>query len=138
VQISGGQFYVDKSSGVIMGVAKDRVWLLYDMDAQNVQVQLTDAIGKVGSGFGTTGEWANVKTHLTRDSNVIGYVNITDVREMLEANFLTDESAKNDYDENAAPFIKPIKYFLIGSASQEAKDGTLSRNHTIFFIGISK
>ena len=138
VQISGGQFYVDKSSGVIMGVAKDRVWLLYDMDAQNVQIHLTDAIGNVGSGFGTTGEWTNVKTHLTRDSNVIGYVNITGVREMLEANFLTDESAKNDYEENAAPFIKPIKYFLIGSATQEAKDGALSRNHTIFFIGISK
>lgn len=138
VQISGGQFYVDKSSGVIVGVAKDRLWLLYDADSQKVQTHLTDAIGNVGSGFGTGSEWANVKGHLARDSNIIGYVNITGVREMLETSFLTDESAKSDYEQNAAPFIKPIKYFLLGSATQEAKDGALSRNHSIFFIGISK
>jgi Protein of unknown function (DUF3352) len=138
VQISGGQFYVDKSSGVIVGVAKDRLWLLYDADSQKVQAHLTDAIGNVGSGFGTTSEWANVKGHLARDSNIIGYVNITGVREMLETSFLTDESAKSDYEQNTAPFVKPIKYFLLGSATQDAKDGALSRNHSIFFIGISK
>lgn len=138
VQISGGQFYVDKSSGLITGVAKDRLWFLFDADSQNVQAHLTDTVGNIGKGFGSGSQWASVKTHLAKDSNVVAYVDITGVREALEKSLLQDDSAKSDYEQNAAPFVKPLKYLLVGSATQAAKNGTLSRNHSILFIGISK
>jgi hypothetical protein len=139
VQISGGQFYyVEPSSGLITGVAKDRLWFLFDADSQNAQAHLTDAIGNLGKGFGSGSQWASVKSHLAKDSNVVVYANITGVREAVETSFLQDESAKKDYEQSAAPFVKPLKYLLVGSATQDAKNGTLSRNHTILFIGISK
>lgn len=138
VQLSGGQFHVDKSSGLITGVAKDRLWFLYDADSASVQAHLTDAIGNIGKGFGSGSQWASVKSHLVKDSNVVAYVDITGVREALEKSLLQDDTAKSDYEQNAAPFVKPLKYLLIGSATQPAKNGTLSRNHSILFIGISK
>ena len=138
VQISGGQFYVDKSSGLITGVAKDRLWFLFDADFASVQAHLTDTIGNIGKGFGSGSQWASVKTHLVKDSNVVAYVDITGVREALEKSLLQDDTAKSDYEQNAAPFVKPLKYLLIGSATQAAKNGALSCNHSILFIGISK
>jgi hypothetical protein len=99
---------------------------------------MTDAVGNVGKGFGSGSEWTSIKSHLAKDSNVVVYANITGVREAVETSFLQDESAKKDYEQSAAPCVKPLKYLLVGSATQDAKNGTLSRNHTILFIGISK
>jgi hypothetical protein len=56
---------------------------------------------------------------------------------MAERTMLTG-SDKQEYETNVAPFVRPIKYLLMGSANQGNPSGSLTRNHTVLFVGIGK
>ncbi len=140
VQLAGETFYGDPNSGVLLGVAQDRFWFIFDTNGQAAHADLQATIDNVGKGFGTSSQWNSAKAHLARDSNAIAYVDLTGLREYLESDFLDTmgDETKSDYDQTVAPFVRPLKYLLVGSATQSAKSGQLSRNHTVLFLGISK
>ena len=97
---------------------------------------MSNTINNLGKGLGSTSGWAANKAHLPNDSNIVLYVDLKGVRELAEQS--SANSDRQDYESNIAPFVRPFKSFLLGSATQAAKDGNLSRNHTVLFIGISK
>ena len=139
VDLAGGNFYADPFGGAMLGVAHDRFWFIFDVDRPSAEARLQSTIDNLGKGFGTSTEWNNAKTHLARDSNAIAYANLTSLREYLETTFVdTLVEDRSDYDNNVAPFLRPLKYILVGSATQAARNGQLSRNHTVMFLGISK
>jgi hypothetical protein len=138
MELAGGTFYGDEFSGTLLGVAQDRFWFIFDFDSQAAQARLQNTIDNLGKGFGTSNQWNAAKAHLARDSNAIAYVDLVALREYVESTFVGVVVEQSDYDANIAPFVRPLKYFLVGSATQAAKNGQLSRNHTLMFLGIGK
>ncbi len=117
--IGGEQFFTtssDKSSETIIGAAKDRAIMSYDRDVDVARTRIESVLSGLGKGFGTTDKWKVVAPHLPEDSNLIGYLDAATVREMAEGTMTPQRKA--DYDERTAPFLKPIKYVLIGSATE--------------------
>ncbi len=74
--------------------------------------------------------------HLPKDSNLIGYVDITAIMAIQEEGMSPEDKA--EYEKNSSPFVRPLKYVLVGSATDPAKEGEMSRNLTRIFLGISK
>jgi hypothetical protein len=138
VDVAGNTFYGEPSGGVLLGVAQDRFWFVVDADRQSSQARLEEAIANLGKGFGTTNQWNTAKSHLARDSNALAYVDLSKLREYLESTFGAGSGDTADYDSTIGPFVRPLKYLLLGSATQSAKNGQLSRNHTVLFLGIDK
>ncbi|MEO8287686.1 MAG: DUF3352 domain-containing protein [Chloroflexota bacterium] len=137
LDVAGGTFYTpDPEQGVLIGVVQDRFYVVMDATFASAQTRLEAAVNDIGKGLGSTAEWNDIKKHLIRDSNAIGYVDTTALRAIAEAEM--DQDSRQEYDESFAPFIRPFKYVLLSSATQATKNGNLSRNHTGLFIGISK
>lgn len=134
---AGGTFYtVDPSTGAVAGVGKDRLMVVYESDPDAAKAKVESVNTDLGKGLGSTDVWRDVSRHLPRDSNSIMYLDIKGVRELAEGSM--DGSDKSEYEESAAPFVRPFKYLLIGSATQASREGNLSRNHTVMFLGVSK
>jgi hypothetical protein len=138
VDVDGNTFYGDPYGGVLLGVAQDRFWFVMDADRDASLSRIRQTIANLGKGIGTTSQWNAAKAHLARDSNGLAYVDLSKLREYLEATFVDGMGDRTEYDNTIAPFVRPLKYFLLGSATQSAKNGQLSRNHTVMFLGISK
>jgi len=137
IDVAGESFYAPTGpSGPIVGVGKDRLMLVFDQDADAAGKRANEVVNNAGKGFGITPEWKEVSKHLPVDSNLIGYVDITALREITERG-MTDE-AKKEYEESGAPFLRPLKNALFGSATQTTREGNQSRNHTVIFLGVSK
>jgi hypothetical protein len=139
VTAAGGTFYTssDGSTGVLIGVTQNRLVAVVNsssLDAAKASLEAT--VNNLGKGIGTTSGWNASKTHLPDGSNVIGYFDAKATREFVESSM--SDSDKQDYNTNVKPLISAFKYVLLGSATQATKDGNLSRNHTVLFIGISK
>lgn len=137
-QVAGGTFYGDEFSGVMLGVTQDRFWFTFSADRQAAEAAIEAAVSNLGKGFGTTARWNTAKAHLARDSNAVAFLDIDALRAYLEGQFVGTMIEQSDYEANVAPFVRPLKYFLIGSATQSVKNGQLSRNHTVLFLGIGK
>jgi hypothetical protein len=139
VSVAGGTFYTssDQSQGALAGVTQNRFIVVFNSTTLDAaQATLQDTVNNFGKGLGSTGDWSTVKTHLPDGSNVIGYLNFTSLRGFAESSM--SDTDKQDYSTNVKPLLSPFKYLLLGSATQATKDGNLSRNHTVLFIGISK
>ncbi len=135
--LAGGRFYaLSDPSAPIIGVGKDRMMVVFDEDVDAAKEKANAVVNNAGKGFGSTPEWKAVSKHLPIDSNLIGYVDITALREMTERG-MTDET-KDEYEKNGAPFLRPLKNALFGSATQATREGNMSRNHTVIFLGVSK
>jgi hypothetical protein len=136
---AGGTFYTssDGSTGALAGVTQDRFLFVFDSTTLDAaKTRLNDVVNNFGKGLATTADWATRKAHLPNGSNTIIYVDIKSLREFAESTM--SDTDKQDYEKNFAPFARPFQYLLIGSATQATKDGNLSRNHTVLFVGISK
>jgi hypothetical protein len=139
ISLPEGTFYTptDESQGGLIGITQDRFFAVFESTTlDRAKTDLTGTVNNLGKGLGSTSEWAASKAHLPNDSNIIAYINLTGLRELAENSM--SESDRQDYESNFAPFARPFKTFLLGSATQATKEGNLSRNHTVFFIGISK
>lgn len=138
VDLAGGAFYeLSPEIGALYGVANDRLIFVFDKDVEAAKARVGAVSQEAGKGFGSTTEWRDVSKHLPNDSNVIEYMDISGIRALVEESISGD--AKQEYEQSAAPFLRPVKYFLVGSATQQAiANSSLSRNHTIVFLGISQ
>jgi hypothetical protein len=137
--IAGGQFFTtssNKSSETLIGVAKDRAIMSYDKDVDAARDKAESVLSSLGKGFGTTDKWKAAAPHLPKDSNLIGYLDATTLREMMES--IMTSSRKADYEKMTAPFFRPIRYVLVGLATEPTNEGEMSRNLTRVFLGISK
>lgn len=137
---AGGTFYSlagDSPTSPVLGVTGDR--LLFVMGTSS-DSSSRDQLGVVTSGFGkglgTSDTWRAASKHLPDGSNLIGYVDFNGIRSTAEQTM--DSASKQEYDQTVAPFIRPFKYLLVGSSSQAPATGTLTRNHTVLFLGIVK
>ncbi len=135
----GGTFY-DLAPGSddspVVGVTGDRLLMVVGSGSQSARSQLEPVTSGFGKGFGSTDAWRDRNGHLPPDSNIIGYLDITALRASLEKGM--EPSRKADYERDAAPILRPFKYLLMGSATQAVREGNLSRNHTVIFLGIGK
>jgi hypothetical protein len=135
-QAAGGTFY-DIGGMAVIGVGSDRLWVIALPGGQgDVRALLDTYSNNLGKGLGTTDKWKDASRHLPADSNFIFYMDVTGIREMAEE--MMDESAKQDYEENVAPFIRPFKYLLTGSASDAVRENEPVRGLVRLFIGIGK
>jgi len=137
-ELEGGTFYspMGESGPLLAGVGKDRFMVVYDKDFDSAKARVESVTNNFGKGFSNTDAWKNVSEHLPRDSNLIGYFDLTGIREMVEPTLPPDQ--KEVYEEQGSPFLRPFKHLLFGSATQAARDKSRSRNHTVIFLGISK
>jgi hypothetical protein len=137
IDLAGGTFYApEPGEGVLIGVAQNRFWLVYDADVDSATARIDQTVAELGKGLGTTAAWRDTAMHLPRDSNTIAYVDLKALREYFERE--TDTASSETYDKDIAPFLKPIKYLLVGSAEHGTSSvGSRSRNHTVVFVGIN-
>jgi hypothetical protein len=137
VETSEGTFYsLSPGMGMLVGVAKDRLLVVYETEAANAESRVTAVMSGLGKGLGAGDQWKSVSTHLPKDSNAVVYMDINGAREKFEASM--DSFSKDDYETNAAPFVRPFKYLAVGSAPLPGSDGSLTSSHSIIFLGISK
>ncbi len=133
IDAAGGTFYSlqpGNESSYVAGVTGDRVVV------GPAGAKLDAVVTGFGKGVGSTDAWRPIAKHLPADSNVIGYLDFAGVRTFAEGTMQGE--GKTNYEQSVAPFVRPFKYLLVGSATQRTREGTLSRNHTVLFLGISK
>lgn len=136
---AGGTFYSlgdESPSTPVLGVTSDRMMFVMGTGGDSARDQLGTITSGFGKGLGNTDAWRATAKHLPADSNLVGYLDVAAIRNAAEQMMSGD--SKQEYDQSAAPFLRPFKYILLGSSSQAPATGTLSRNHTVFFLGISK
>ena len=132
-----GTFYnLVPDTGMLLGVANDRLLVVYETDLVAAKLRIGSVMGDRGKGLGASTQWQSVSKHLPKSSNAVVYVDIEGARKMAEG--LMDEYGKQEYETSAAPFIRPIKYLVVGSEPLPGSDGSLTRSHTIIFLNISK
>lgn len=139
VEVAGGTFYSarnNSSSATLIGTTTDRALLVIDKNDGLAKAKADSVISNLGKGFGTTDKWKAVAGHLPQNSNLIGYLDATAFRETSERAITPEEKA--DYDKTAAPFLKPLKYILLASATEPPTVDVMSHNLTRIFIGIGK
>jgi len=136
-EVAGGTFYTMGLDSMIVGVGKDRALLTYDAKGLEAAKALADGtVANLGKGLGTTDKWKDAVRHLPKDSNLIGYFDVAALITILEEGMTPEQKA--DFEQNLSIFVKPLKYVLVGSATDPAKEGEMSRNLTRIFLGISK
>jgi hypothetical protein len=86
--------------------------------------------------LGSTPQWAEAQKHLPKESNAVFYLDITGARGLAEGTMPQDE--KQEYEESAAPFLRPFKYLALGSSASSGSDGNIANSHSVVFLGISK
>jgi hypothetical protein len=137
VDVSGNTFHTLGPDGTsIVGTTNDRAILAISFNGQPADQPAADVADNLGKGVGTTDTWRNTAKHLPQNSNILGWLDLSNIRELAEGKL--DDTAFNDYETTAAPFVRPFKYLVMGSASEVPQSGKLSRNHTVLFLGISK
>ncbi|MDQ3927693.1 MAG: DUF3352 domain-containing protein, partial [Chloroflexota bacterium] len=135
--ISGNDFYDLAPDGTVMGgTTSDRVIIAINFNGQPAEQAVQDFVDAVGKGIGTTDAWRDTAKHLPLNSNIIGWVDFNAIRELAEGRM--DDPIYEEYETTAAPFVRPFRYLVLGSSSEAPQGGNLSRNHTVFFLGISK
>lgn len=138
VDVAGGKFYQSSGTPAIVGVTQNRLWLVSGSSQDDAKARTEAIVGNLGKGLGTSSDWNARKVHLPRDSNVIGYVDTDRVRQLVENTMSDSSDSKQSYETNVAPFVRPLKYLILGSASQATKDSGVTLGHMILFLGISK
>ena len=135
-KLAGAEFHV-AGGGLAFGTVARRAWIAWEGDGEGVTEPLARAIDGIGKGITGTDEWREKAKPLPRYSNVIAHVDMGAVREAAEASpdIMRDRAA---YERYAAPFLRPLKYVLIGSASYSPERAYLSRNHTVIFLGVGE
>lgn len=141
--VGGGMFYPvtpDIPPVTIIGTLSDRAMLVTDENTALAKVRAETVTSSLGKGFGTTDRWKSISSHLPEKSNLIGYLDAATLREMTESTLNQElkEDLKADYDRAVAPLLRPLKYILLGSATDPSNAGELSHNLTRIFIGIGK
>jgi hypothetical protein len=134
--IAGARFHV-AGDGLAFGTVARRAWVAWEGDGQGARESLGRAIDGMGKGVVKTAEWREKAMVLPRYSNVIAHVDAGAVLAAVEGNggIVRDRQA---YERDVAPFLRPVRYVLIGSASYAARRVYLSRNHTVVFLGVGK
>ncbi len=137
LDVTDGTFYAPSpDTGLVAGVAKDRMLVIYDTDVAAATTRLKAVMGEMGKGLGSTPRWQEASKHLPKDSNVLLYIDVSGLRQAIEGIIPAD--SKTEYEQSAAPFVRPFKYLTLGSAALPGSNGTLTRGHGILFLGISK
>ncbi len=141
LEVPEGTFYAPSPEmGVVLGTTKDRLLIIYNIYNADVVASATAMIktvlGDLGKGLGSTPQWKDVSKHLPNNSNAIMYLDITGIRTIAERVMPSD--GKQEYEQSAAPFVRPFKYLALGSAASPGSEGSLTRSHSILFLGISK
>ncbi|MDQ3931060.1 MAG: DUF3352 domain-containing protein [Chloroflexota bacterium] len=135
IEGAGGTFYsLSPSSSAVLGVGANRLMYLFGNDVAGPKERLAAVMSGLGKGIATTAQWRDIARHLPRESNILGYVDLTGVRHIAELDLREDSG----YEQDLAPFVRPLKYLLVGSASESGSSGRLARNRTVLFVGISK
>jgi hypothetical protein len=134
--IAGAEFHV-AGGGLAFGTVARRAWVAWEGDGEGVTGSLARAIDGIGKGITGTDEWREKAKPLPRYSNVIAHVDMEAVLQAAEDSpgIVRDRTA---YERDAAPFLRPLKYVLLGSASFSSERAYLSRNHTVIFIGVGE
>ena len=132
--IAGATFHV-AGDGFAYGTVARRAWVAWEGDGKGARESLARATDGLGKGIVKTPEWREKALVLPRYSNVIAHVDAGAVLATVEGNsdVVRDRQA---YERNIAPFLRPVRYVLIGSASYAAQRVYLSRNHTVMFLGV--
>jgi hypothetical protein len=141
--VEGGMFYPvtpDIPQVTIIGTLSDRAMLVTDENTALAEVRAENVVSGQGKGLGTIDKWKSISSHLPEKSNLIGYLDVTTLREMIEELIerVMVPERKVDYDKTTAPFLRPLKYILLGSATDPTSTGEMSHNLTRIFIGIGK
>ena len=137
VDVSGNTFYTLSPDGTaLMGTTNDRLIFAVSFNGEPADQAAADTADNLGQGIGSTDAWRDTAKHLPKDSNLIGWLDFNGIRELAEGTL--EGEGLDEYETTAAPFVRPIKYLLMGSSSQAPEGDKLSRNHTILFLGISK
>ncbi|HYP20219.1 MAG TPA: DUF3352 domain-containing protein [Chloroflexia bacterium] len=137
VDVSGNTFHTLSPDGAaLMGTTNDRLIVAVSANGEPADQAAADTADGLGQGIGSTDAWRDTAKHLPQNSNLIGWLDFNSIRELLEGTL--EGEGLDEYETTAAPFVRPIKYLLMGSSSQAPEGDRLSRNHNIFFLGISK
>jgi hypothetical protein len=137
--IGGEIFYPvtpDTPPVTIIGTLSDQAMLVTAENTALAKVRAENLASGRGKGFGTTDKWRSISSQLPDKSNLIGYLDVTTLREMSEQSM--NQQQKGVYDQMAAPFLRPLKYILLGSVTDPTSTGEMSRNLTRIFVGIGK
>ena len=134
--LAGAEFHV-AGDGLAFGAARGRAWLAWEGDGAGAAGALSHVMDSLGKGVTTTAEWRDKAKVLPRYSNVIAHVDLAALRGAAEAspNVVPDLEA---YERDVAPFLRPLTYMLVGSASHAPQRAYLSRNHTVVFLGVGE
>jgi hypothetical protein len=136
-EAAGGTFYaVDPEMGLAAGVGSDRFMVVFTSTPEAAETFVGSVAGGFGKGLGSTPQWAEAQKHLPKESNAIVYLDITGARGLAEETMPQDE--KQEYEESAAPFLRPFKYLALGSSASSSSDGNIANSHSVVFLGISK
>lgn len=137
MDVGGNNFYTLSPDGTTLaGTVGDRLVFAVSFNGEPADQSTADVVDNFGNGIGSTDAWRETAKHLPQNSNIIGWVDFNAIRELAEGSMEGD--GQEEYETTAAPFVRPFKYLLVGSSSQAPEGARLSRNHTIFFLGIGK
>jgi hypothetical protein len=133
-EAAGGTFYTaDAEMGLVLGVASDRLMLVVDADQDAARATLDSTVAGFGKGAGASAQWKDAASRLPKESNAFAYFDIKGMREMAERTLLQEDK---EYEEGAAPFVRPFKYLSIGGTT--SVEGEVYRSHGVLFLGIGQ
>lgn len=129
-------WYMGEYSDSIYGVRGDKMFVFSvsfnDTDPTTWPQQMLAAQGK---GMGTDATVRTRLAHLPANANTIFYADLARIRaEAFEATM--DEESRADYEEEGAPFLRPLQY-LVGGGSASLQDG-MTHSRSVLFLGIGK
>src|SRR4051812_42546795 len=79
-------------SGAAVGVAKDRLIFVFDMDSLAIPSRINSLLSGFGKGLGTAAKWQEVPRNLPKDSNALMYVDVTGIRTLAESQMPPERS----------------------------------------------
>ena len=135
-QAAGGTFF-DLGPGVgAIGVTGDRLVYVNAFMGGNSKAAVEAFNSKLGQGMGTTDKWKDISRHLPANSQGAMYVDVSSL--MGLAGMAMSGGGDDTYEKQVAPFVRPIKYVLIGGINDPFKENEPMRGIARIFIGISK